>query len=123
MLRLCGRCKRKKPLEDFAWRRIDKGWRDNYCRGCRSAYKKEHYARNKERYKANARAHARIRIPERIALLEEYLSSHPCMDCGEADLTVLEFDHLREKSFDLGQGFRNFKWSRVLQEISKCEVV
>jgi hypothetical protein len=48
----CGQCK---SLADFAWRRKARGQRDNYCRPCRAAYKREHYASNRERYVANAR--------------------------------------------------------------------
>lgn len=43
-----------KPLDDFMWQRKAKGERDGYCRTCRAAYKKAHYAANNDRYLANA---------------------------------------------------------------------
>ena len=36
------------------WQRKAKGERDGYCRTCRAAYKKAHYAANNDRYLANA---------------------------------------------------------------------
>ena len=44
-----------KRAEDFAWRRKSKGQRDSFCRPCRSAYGKEHYQANKQRYIDQAR--------------------------------------------------------------------
>lgn len=44
--------------------------------------------------------------------------------CGEGDIVVLEFDHLRDKrrsvSTLVGGGWA---WSRILEEIERCEVV
>jgi hypothetical protein len=39
--RTCGSCGRRKPVTDFAWRRKARGQRDNYCRPCRAAYKRQ----------------------------------------------------------------------------------
>ncbi|WNM73006.1 HNH endonuclease [Streptomyces phage Persimmon] len=59
--------------------------------------------------------------------LLEYLAMHPCVDCGEADPIVLEFDHLPEfeKSFEIGRAVTSstMSWAKVLTEIDKCEVV
>ena len=52
-----------------------------------------------------------------------YLEEHPCSDCGEKDVLVLEFDHLENKSFNIAAGMRYRKWDLVLAEIAKCEVV
>ena len=46
----CYRCGELKPAEAFAWRRKASGQRDSFCRPCRSAYGKEHYAANRQRY-------------------------------------------------------------------------
>jgi len=53
----------------------------------------------------------------------EYLDDHPCVDCGEDDIVVLEFDHLRDKKYAVGQMMRDARWDRIMAEIAKCEVV
>jgi hypothetical protein len=60
---------------------------------------------------------------ERTTYLIEYFRTHPCVDCGEADAVVLEFDHLRDKSFDVAQSLPYRSWQSILDEIAKCEVV
>ncbi len=35
---------------------------------------------------------------------------------------VLEFDHIAEKLFDVGQALRYRRWQSILDEIAKCEV-
>ena len=123
MTRCCGRCGKTKRVEDFAWRRRALGQRDNYCRSCRAAYKQEHYEANRERYIAAARRRKAAIVRERVAFLIAYFESHPCVECGEADPLVLEFDHLQDKSFGIAKGLRDRNWDDVLAEIEKCEVV
>ena len=60
---------------------------------------------------------------ERGEYLIEYFKSHPCVDCGETDPVVLEFDHLGKKSFTVADGMKDKSWTAVLREIEKCEVV
>ena len=121
--RRCGRCGTTKPEDDFAWRRLEKKQRDNYCRSCRAAYKREHYARNRQRYIDNAAARRRRMLDERMRFLIDYLRRNPCADCGETDIVVLEFDHRGDKEFDIAQGIRSRNWDSVLAEIAKCDVV
>jgi len=119
----CYRCHEEKPADDFAWRRKHNNQRDSFCRPCRSAYGKEHYEKNKQRYIDQAAIVSRRRRLERTRWLIEFFRSNPCIDCGEADPVVLEFDHLRDKSFDLGTAFHARSWDSILAEIEKCEVV
>lgn len=117
----CGRCAELKPLAEFASYPSKK--RDGYCKPCRSAYSKEHYYKNRALYIRRARTRTKERVRERIEWLRAYLQGHPCVDCGESDVVVLDFDHLRDKSFDLSRGIRDMGWGAVLKEIEKCDVV
>jgi hypothetical protein len=109
-MRRCGRCHRRKPIEDFAWRRKAREQRDNYCRPCRAEYKREHYLANRRRYIDQARRRKKIVGAERVEYLVAFLHGHPCVDCGETDPVVLEFDHLRDKKFGIAQGIRDRDW-------------
>jgi len=57
-------------------------------------------------------------------LAYEYLKTHPCVDCSETDVVVLDFDHVRgEKRNDISKMIRDgLSVESVRQEISKCEV-
>ena len=99
------------------------GQLDTYCRACRSASGKEHYAANRQRYIDQTAARKRVIARERTEYLLAYFLTHPCADCGETDPLVLEFDHVGEKDFNIAAGFLHYRWQRVLDEIARCEVV
>lgn len=121
--RICARCQQPKSLSEFAWRRRARGQLDNYCRVCRAAYKRQHYAANRERYIAKASRRKRAVVAARTAELITYFKDHACVDCDESDPLVLEFDHLEDKRFGIAQGLRDRNWQAVLTEIGKCDVV
>ena len=112
-----------KSLDDFAWRRKDRGQRHNMCRPCHSDYHREHYLANKQRYIDQAAASKKRLLLERTRWLLEYFKEHPCTDCGETDPVVLEFDHLGDKEFGIAQAVAYRSWQTILDEIAKCEVV
>jgi hypothetical protein len=60
---------------------------------------------------------------ERADYIVDFLSRRSCADCGEFDPRVLEFDHLRDKKFDITRGLRQRPWAALLDEIAKCDVV
>jgi 5-methylcytosine-specific restriction endonuclease McrA len=84
---------------------------------------KEWYRKNRERHLANTNArHARARGAIR-QFVAEYLLDHPCVDCGESDPIVLDFDHIGEKSFGISSAIaRSMSLDKVQAEIAKCEV-
>jgi hypothetical protein len=83
-------------------------------------------------WKRNARDDYKARhlllCNKRIANLKElvlaYKVTHPCVDCGESDPIVLDFDHVRgKKAFDVSFGaHRAYSWEHILKEIAKCEI-
>jgi hypothetical protein len=58
------------------------------------------------------------------AFLVDYLASHPCVDCGEADIVVLDFDHVRGVKLmgiaDLIAGV--YPLTTLKAEVAKCDV-
>jgi hypothetical protein len=119
----CYGCGLTKAASDFAWRRKARNQRDTYCRPCRSAYKAEHYRKNKARYIENARVRSDRERLRRTMYLLDYFRFHPCADCGESEPLVLEFDHLADKSFEIGTNFADRGWESILAEMAKCDVV
>ena len=68
---------------------------------------------------SKARRQASIR-----ELLGQYLTGHPCVDCGVPDIRVLEFDHVRgHKIKDIGKMLAiAAPLDRVKEELAKCDV-
>lgn len=53
-----------------------------------------------------------------------YLRLHPCIDCGEADLRVLDFDHVRgQKDWSVSKLIgNNATLDKLKYEIAKCDI-
>lgn len=58
------------------------------------------------------------------AVILETLSKSPCVDCGETDPVVLDFDHIRgKKSANVCEMVRRgHSVDSIRSEIDKCEV-
>lgn len=95
-----------------------------HCKPCQRAYVKRHYAANTAAYLAKAKKRKAETIGSVRDKLAAYLREHPCVDCGERDLVVLQFDHVRGKKkahvSKLVTG--GFPWEAIETEIQKCEV-
>lgn len=123
-LRRCSRCRQLKSLNEFSFRDLEKGLRNHYCRPCHAAYRRAHYEHNKPDYIQRAMSEMRMKREDGLLLLHEYLRSRPCADCGETDITVLEFDHREPatKALDIGAMVGRRSWSMISAEIEKCDV-
>ncbi len=89
----CYDCRRFKPIEAFAFANKARGTRQSRCRACHAKYRRQHYLRNRATYIRQEVARIRRYRDESRPLIREYLRAHPCVDCGESDIIVLDFDH------------------------------
>lgn len=120
----CITCGVDKPDGDFAFRSLASGKRQTRCRACHAIARRAHYERTKPTYIANERSRIRGHREQNRLLLFEYLSGHPCVDCGESDPVVLDFDHCdpADKRLEVARLAARKPWPRVLEEIAKCDV-
>lgn len=124
LTRVCSKCGLKRPLEEFPRRSDRPLGRGAVCLACGRTYRRAHYARNVAYYvekAARARARQRAQNYERLIA---YLRSHPCVDCGETDMRVLQFDHLdpSAKTKEVSRLVLWATWRRAAREIEKCAV-
>lgn len=117
----CSTCQVVRPLTDFNLYRAAPDGRQPRCRSCSKSW----YAANRDSHRANVRArNIRVRAENRERI-GDYLLDHPCVDCGERDIRVLEFDHEdpAQKSLEVVRlADLGLAWSRILAEIEKCSV-
>jgi hypothetical protein len=91
----------------------------------KAASGRKHYGKNSDAVKAPARAYTdanRERLRNHVRAHKEV---HPCVDCGNDNWIVLQFDHVRgKKLFNVADGIRRSLGLKTLEaEIKKCEVV
>lgn len=89
-----------------------------------AAAAKRHYEANKE--KIVARSYKRNKKQRIInkAFVDQVKQSSPCVDCGESNPLVLDFDHVKgEKVCDISNMvYRSYCVESIQKEIDKCEV-
>ena len=123
-MKQCGKCKELKPFVDFYKANTKTCGFGSYCKRCQHEHYKQRYHYRtkvlkmpwqpfKDQYKQRNRR-----------FVFRYLLSHPCVDCGEADPVVLDFDHVRgTKRANLSFLIARAASVKTLRaEIDKCEV-
>lgn len=86
---------------------------------------RKHYELNKEKIKNRTKLNNAEVLERNKNFVWDYLKTHECVDCGEKDPIVLEFDHkdTLTKKFSICDGVRRkMSLSSLLEEINKCEV-
>lgn len=121
-MKTCSLCKEVRSSKDFNYKNKTKGVLSPHCKTCTRAYLKAHYNTNRDYYLRKAKLRnlqVRNKVKEYIW---SYLSTHACIDCGEKDPVVLEFDHMSNKTSDVASLVYSNSFEKVVREISKCEV-
>lgn len=124
-MKICSKCQQEKPESEFNFKDKNKGTRKAQCRGCEREYKRQHYQNNRVQL---IQKQGRINKAKRLFLARKvlaYLQEHPCVDCGESDPILLDFDHRDPKTKKLAISkmiTSTYSWETVLAEIAKCDV-
>ena len=74
-----------------------KGYLQSVCRSCQQEQGRERYAKDTENVKEINRFSRQRAREEARNFVYEYLAQKACSDCGERDITVLTFDHVRDQ--------------------------
>ena len=85
----CSRCSELKDLSEFTFKNEARGWLHGFCRGCHKKWNRAHYERNRSTYISNAQRNSAVYHADNLRHVVDYLLRHPCIDCGEDDLIVL----------------------------------
>lgn len=120
----CLKCDTIKPLTDFGFKNRTSEKYQSYCKSCQRDYGIRYYHSNKEKYEQNRIKNKRLYHDRNTDFIVSYLKLHPCVDCGETDIEVLQFDHINlvgSKSPRIG-AFINGSLRKLKEEIDKCEI-
>jgi len=118
----CPGCKKDLPLSAFNKNRSKPLGLQSLCRECQRARDRAYYRESSQRRQSTADRNRRNR-DRNVRYLWDYLLEHPCVDCGEPDPIVLDFDHQRDKHGNLCEmASHGVSLGALDREIAKCEV-
>lgn len=105
--KVCTKCGKELPIEEFNWRNKSKGTRRSECKYCHSAFMKKQYQYKKE-------------------FFEQQKAQQSCAKCGEKRGYVLDFHHLdpTEKEETVARMTSNkYSIENIQKEVNKCIVL
>ena len=126
MNRTCSTCKEPQDIDEFAPKSAAKpdGRRNTVCRSCMAQYGKQWHQDNRSAVLLRVAKQKKEHRAENMEYIAAYLLEHPCVDCGETDFAVLDFDHVRGKKrggvFTMARD--GCKLDTIKTEIAKCDV-
>ena len=125
-MKICTKCKIELNNDLFNKNKSKKDGLNNICKICSKERSRKYYNDNRQNHIYNISIrNERLRNRNR-KLIVDYLSSKSCIDCGNLDSRVLEFDHLpefkkfKDVSYLIAGGYSE---EIIRKEIDKCEVV
>ncbi len=117
----CNKCKLDKADEDFAFRNKKEGTLQPYCRKCRKDIDATIWETSEGFRQRKLENQAKNRLRNR-QFVYEWLLEHPCVDCGETDPVVLDFDHQKDKIKGVAKMLASASLEIIIAEIAKCVV-
>ena len=105
--KICTKCGRELPIDQFNFRSKAKGTRRSECKECHTAYMRQKYQEKKQE-------------------IQELKSQYSCAKCGDNRGYVLDFHHIdpSQKENTIARMTANrYELNKVYDEIKKCVVL
>lgn len=105
--KICSKCGKLLPIDQFNWRDQNKGTRRSECRQCHTKYMNEKYQEKKD-------------------IVQNLKSQSKCAKCGENRPYVLDYHHIDPTKKEEGVArlvSNSSSLDKVYQEIEKCVVL
>lgn len=121
MTKQCTRCRATKSVDDFHKNARKPDGLASACKACMCLLSAAAYAKTGKARTQRNTAGYRERNRQHVF---DYLTTHPCVDCGEPDPIVLDFDHVRgEKDGNVSKmALNGVALAKLQAEIDKCDV-
>jgi hypothetical protein len=120
----CHKCGIIKDIRGFPIRSKVKGTFGPYCKECHRKYNREYHKNKTIECKKEKVKKQRLRLYNRREWLYDYLYGRSCKDCGEDNIVVLQFHHIKNKSINVTEALiRGYSKDNIKKEIEKCEVL
>ncbi len=120
LMKTCSKCSEVKDFALFHKNTRNPDGHNAWCKVCFATYERERYHNgDKARKKAN-----KIKTRDRARdYLWQVFTSSSCVDCGNNDPEVLEFDHRDDvtKFYDIGD-MQLYSVTAIKAEIEKCDI-
>lgn len=124
-MKKCRKCNLNKEFSEFNFKNKTKNTFQSYCKLCSRILIKNHYNSRRGYYLEKAK---KRNLTLRMILVEyvnNFLELNHCVDCGESDKRVLEFDHINksQKLKAVSNLIRDRVPLNIIKiEMAKCEV-
>lgn len=93
------------------------------CKSCQREYQASWFEKNREAQRERVCNNTKKSRERNQAHVMEHLKSNPCIDCGESDPVVLEFDHREDKIDAICNMIKKcVSLKKLMAEIAKCDV-
>lgn len=105
--KICTKCGKELPLDQFNWRDKSKGTRRSECKTCHNNYMKQKYK-------------------EKQVVVQELKAQCSCAKCGDKRGYVLDYHHINPNDKEEGVArmvSNNYTLDKVYSEIEKCVVL
>lgn len=124
-MKKCSKCTKEKSFSEFNKNKSKADGYQSICRECGQKNSKQYYLDNKSTMVKQIYAKNQSRKLKNKQIVFDYLLTKECVDCGNNNPLVLEFDHINpsDKFKEVGMlVHEGYSIKTIFNEITKCEI-